>query len=632
MGATYFLKPSHVVAKPMLAPVAWGDSAYGGDTTVSNNEDITGVIQVSCGGNACAGLKTDGSVVAWGDSNRGGDVQGQDVTGVVHIDCGYNACVGLKTDGSVVAWGNSCCGGDVQGKDVTGMTQAVCGDNACAGLKSDGSVVAWGRSDRGGDVQGKDVTSVAQVVCGGYACAGLKTDGLVVAWGDYRGGDVQGKDVTGIAQVVCGGYACAGLKMDGSVVTWGDSIRGGDVQGQDVTGMAQVVCSWNACAGLKIDGSVVAWGASDRGGDVQGKDVTNVTQLACGRHACAGLKTDGSVVVWGDSANGGDVQGNDVTGVAKVVCGRFACAGLKIDGSVVAWGDSAKGGDIQGELIVGANQISCGGFACAAWYDPDTAGGGGDPHFIAFGGIYFTWQGHCDLVMVKSTKYIDGNSHFEVHIRTTRIRKWSKIDRIAIKVGQDVGEISSQDGMFILNGLETNTVQKQELIVVKSVKKVFSRLGKVIYLYDITIHRDMKLQVEVNTRTCMIYTKLSGNYPQHTEGILGSPHQTGLLSRNGKYIPITNVNAFTETWQVGDMDSYLFSTDRAPQFPSRCLYDIKPTTTSRFNRHLKELHTVPEADAIAACAAHHPGPLQKFCVDDVVMSGDLDSAKAEFYE
>ena len=188
----------------------------------------------------------------------------------------------------------------------------------------------------------------------------------------------------------------------------------------------------------------------------------------------------------------------------------------------------------------------------------DTAGGGGDPHFIGFGGIYFTWQGHCDLVMVKSKKNTDSNNRFEVHIRTTRIRKWSKIDRIAIKVGQDVGEISSQDGIFILNGHEVNTVQNQELVV-KSVKNMFSKSGKGIYLYDMTFHRDKKLHVEVNTRTCMIYTKLSGNYPQHTEGIFGSPHQTGLLSRNGDYIPSTNVNAFAETWQVSDMDSHLFT-------------------------------------------------------------------------
>ena len=42
---------------------------------------MTGVTQVSCGYWACAGLKTDGSVIAWGSSGYGGDVQGEDVTG-----------------------------------------------------------------------------------------------------------------------------------------------------------------------------------------------------------------------------------------------------------------------------------------------------------------------------------------------------------------------------------------------------------------------------------------------------------------------------------------------------------------------------------------------------------------------
>jgi len=577
---------------------------------------------VSCG-RACAGLNTDGSAVTWGNSAYGGDVQGKDVTGVGQLVCGGNACVGLKTDGSVVAWGSD--GGDVQGKDVTGVAQVVCGGSACAGLKVDGSVVAWGNSCCGGNVQGKDVTGVTQVACGGYACAGVKVDGSVVAWGGANyGGDVQ--DVTGMAQVACSNYACAGLKTDGSVVAWGDSNSGGDVQGKDVTGMAQIVCGAVACAGLKTDGSVVAWGNSGKGGDVQGKNVTGIAQIVCGGHACAGLKIDGSVVAWGDSGKGGDVQNKDVTDVSQLVCGGNACAGLKTDGSVVAWGDSNSGGDVQDKVIIGANQVTCGDWVCVAWYDPDTAGGGGDPHFIGFGGIYFTWQGHCDLVLVKSKKYIPANTHFEVHIRTTRVRKWSKIDTIALKVGQDVGEISSHNGKFILNGHEVNTVQNESFTVTKS------SLKRSITLYILTIDGDKKLEIRVNTLSQMIYTSLSGNYSHNIEGILGSPHQTGLHSRNGEYISINNANAFAETWQVSDMDSHLFSTDRAPQYPSKCIYDMKKTTSSRRKRHLKELHIVPMQDAIDACAVHQSGPLQKFCVDDVIMSGNLDSAKDEFYE
>ena len=122
------------------------------------------------------------------------------------------------------------------------------------------------------------------------------------------------------------------------------------------------------------------------------------------------------------------------------------------------------------------------------------------------------------------------------------------------------------------------------------------------------------------------------NYPQNTEGVLGSLHQVGLLSKNGDYIPSINVNAFVETWQVSGRDCHLFNTDRAHQYPSKCVYDMKKIASSHRNCHLKELHTVPMEDAIDTCALHHPGPLQKFCIDDVIMTGDLDSAKDEFYE
>jgi len=79
---------------------------------------------------------------------------------MVQISCGDNACAGLKTDGSVIAWGNSLYGGNTQGKNVSGMVQIACGGMACAGLKSDGSVVAWGHF-YGGDTTGKDVSGMA---------------------------------------------------------------------------------------------------------------------------------------------------------------------------------------------------------------------------------------------------------------------------------------------------------------------------------------------------------------------------------------------------------------------------------------------------------------------------------------
>ena len=62
------------------------------------------------------------------------------------------------------------------------------------------------------------------------------------------------------------------------------------------------------------------------------------------------------------------------------------------------------------------------------------------------------------------------------------------------------------------------------------------------------------------------------------------------------------------------------------------MYDIRKIASKHRNCHLKELHIISMVDATAACAIYYPDPLQNFCADDVVMSGDLDSAKDEFYE
>ena len=62
-----------------------------------------------------------------------------------------HVCAGLKSDGSIVAWGHSARGGDTQGQDESIMAQVVCGDNECVGLKTGGVVVTWGDSGKCGD-------------------------------------------------------------------------------------------------------------------------------------------------------------------------------------------------------------------------------------------------------------------------------------------------------------------------------------------------------------------------------------------------------------------------------------------------------------------------------------------------
>ena len=163
---------------------------------------------------------------------------------------------------------------------------------------------------------------------------------------------------------------------------------------------------------------------------------------------------------------------------------------------------------------------------------------------------------------------------FEVRICTTRVHKWSNIEAIALKVGQDVGEISSHNGKFIMNGKEVKDFRNEALTVIKS------NLKRNIFLYICMIHGDKRLEIKINILSQMIYITLSGEYPQNTEGLLGSPHHPGPLSRNREAMSSANINDFAETWQVRDNDLQLFNMKQEPQFPSKCWYEVKKLTVS----------------------------------------------------
>ena len=93
------------------------------------------------------------------------------------------------------------------------------------------------------------------------------------------------------------------------------------------------------------------------------------------------------------------------------------------------------------------------------------------------------------------------------------------------------------------------------------------------------------------------------------------------------------VNAFGESWQVKDTDRHLFSKERSPQHPEKCLYDMKQVlqeSTGR-SRALKQLHQISREEATNVCKFHRLAPMRKFCVDDVMLTGDIEYAKDDFY-
>ena len=49
------------------------------------------------------------------------------------------------------------------------------------------------------------------------------------------------------------------------------------------------------------------------------------------------------------------------------------------------------------------------------------------------------------------------------------------------------------------------------------------------------------------------------------------------------------------------------------------------------SRRLKEVHGTTREEAEGACNDHPAGPLKDFCVEDMLNTGDFDSAADVFY-
>jgi hypothetical protein len=115
-----------------------------------------------------------------------------------------------------------------------------------------------------------------------------------------------------------------------------------------------------------------------------------------------------------------------------------------------------------------------------------------------------------------------------------------------------------------------------------------------------------------------------------SRGILGHPETGKMVGRDGVTLFSSEdqdiVNDYGQEWQVRHDEPKLFHINRAPQYPSKCEL-APPTTTLLRGRRLGE--QISRQDAEAACA--HWSKNQESCVRDVIRSGDLELASADFF-
>jgi len=261
---------------------------------------------------------------------------------------------------------------------------------------------------------------------------------------------------------------------------------------------------------------------------------------------------------------------------------------------------------------------------------PMTTGGVfGDPHFKTWDGQFYDFHGICDLVLLHTPEFMNGVG-MDIHIRSTKTRKWSYISRMVVKIGIETFELSTRkdnNNVFIeyfvngISGKDDNLLQEDDM-----------KLPNTISGYEIQYHSVNSQQKEyiinlgdgetlsLRTWKHMIRIDLEGcgarNFASSV-GLMGTFAHSHKVGRDNSTI-IENLNEFGQEWQVLPGEGNLFQTVEGPQAPSKCEISSK----SQLRRRLSQSEVTIEA-AELACASMNNNDDFILCVFDVIATGDV---------
>lgn len=309
--------------------------------------------------------------------------------------------------------------------------------------------------------------------------------------------------------------------------------------------------------------------------------------------------------------------------------GWFWALELSADGSVLAFGGQSNTAKIYSD-----SQL------IRADYKP-YGSASGDPHFVSFRGVHFSWHGACDSILSRAN-----DLKIEVHIRTKRAQsrgvKYSYIASVAAKIHSDVIEVQA-DGSLLINGALASpdmAMSASSLSALSGCTLTKSTRGTKhnIVVYDIDLKGGRSMQIRAHTRLGMLYVDMHGTYPT-AEGLLGNSMSDALLGRDGERTFGSYFNSFGDHWQVQGHEEKLFADkDHYPQFPKGCSYELPEEETevaTMKGRHVRRRlmdngDMVSREDAEASCVKSNDKK-REFCIFDVMTMNDLELGSDPFY-
>jgi hypothetical protein len=241
---------------------------------------------------------------------------------------------------------------------------------------------------------------------------------------------------------------------------------------------------------------------------------------------------------------------------------------------------------------------------------PTTASGGGDPHFKTWSGHKFDFHGECDLVLVENAAFANGLG-LKVHIRTTRKRFYSFIERTALQIGDDIIEFGNSNTWY-LNGKQMNGQGSVAGF------QVWPFPHAVSIRLDESIKAKIDFIARNNGTPYLFLDGAKSNIFEGSLGMLGDWTNGAMLGRDGQTV-ISDPEAFAREWQVRPSeDGVLFQDEqRAPQYPAFCTMPTEAFPTRLGNSLMKQA-------AEKACAGW--GDEKDECIFDVMATRDIRAA------
>jgi len=241
----------------------------------------------------------------------------------------------------------------------------------------------------------------------------------------------------------------------------------------------------------------------------------------------------------------------------------------------------------------------------------------GDPHFKTWADQWYDFHGECDLVFLENPLFRPETA-MDIHIRTKARYGYSHIESVALKLGEDVLEVSAW-GQYFVNSVEHADLPAK---LDTDYPVTYEMLSKKEHVYNVDLG-DGKLIVIRSFKDIVSVDVVNATWTDFGEskGLMGSFGYGKWLGRDGALI--ADANEFGQEWQVLSTDAQLFETDRVPQHPVKC---------NMQNAHKKESRRLGEsiAEEAAELACAH-WDQKELCIYDVMATGDLELAQAGAY-